>query len=439
MNNKYINETIITDNYLSFIYGIVQLMEGKKVLLLRNTTQMGEMSHQIISRLEADYIKQIGSRWEVAPLCHLELYQRSYNYFFQYRHLVMSFGHSPFHNLCEFYRKMGGELDNGKHDSFFEQMMNDDQAITDFNEKFNMLILRVTAELFQTKNWSLITLDKLLNHSFEQLRPIIKSIVTSIEGSSFLEQFFYHLNTLFHFNTKNSMQKSDYYLLLIQLLSPRYYLDQQRLTDDLILLVEKLGGQFLHSKVVDWESQGIYGLKIQLNSFSGLYTTERVRILDNDPLFKQSYRLHHTKDIYLTYRSSFFYPNGVNYADFIDRNSYGVTSVGEYESVTWFIHFFEDHFEINFILPYNKGTHSTIIKDMLKVFLQEEFRRRFFKLSMVSLISIDALFTPYVSGNQKKVEVRLGEDGFKSSVVDYQGALVGLDYGTLSLLNNLTL
>lgn len=440
MLNKVVDNTIIGDSYISYIKGIVQLLTNKKVLILNPETEVTSKSATFVSGLEIEYLKQLGTRWGVAPLCHLDMYLIQQDYIVQVYDTLIHLSDSSYMNLCELFRKCTHFLDlNQSIDmSFFREK--DADFITDFNEKFQILIMRLSVDLLSSESWQVIKDEKFFALLFEDLRPFVKQF-TSGGNKEFLDSFYLLLGSAFHKNICYEKLGSENLLLLIHLLSPRFKLDEKKLLLDLQLLFRKLGGREFYSKITDWDFCDKDLMTIQLDCFEGLCKTEKLEVMDNDPFSKQSYGLEKIDKFYTKYKSTFSYPTTELSVIWNEKLFYGISTKGSRGILLWEIVFKDSHFEISFLLPYVKGTHSEKIRNTLKQFIQNMFVEQFFELSLTSLNTINMIFDPQLDRYSSEVSVVAFCNGQKrrSPNINYSGSFRGHKFGNISLLKSLSL
>ena len=439
MISELMDETIIGEGYLPYIRGIVRLLADDKVILLNSDSNIYFDSVEHISSLDVEYFKQLGSRWGITPLCHLDLYIQQQDYKLQIDDTLLYLSDSPYMNLYELFRKFLSFADNypAELDEYFVDR--DSEFIADFNDKFSIMLLRLSADIMITEHWSSLPNNFFLSTVFEDLRPLVKVFYS--QNSERLNDLFLLQGSICHKNICDEKTEMEKLLSLVHLLSPRYILDVKRLIGDLQKLYLQLGGQELFSKICDWDFSRKNIVTMQLDCFAGICNSRKVLVMDDDPLFKQQYVLKKNIDYYVKYCATFSYPSGVPIEDWQGAMQYGLWQKSLKESLFWDVIFHSDYFEIKFLLQYIKGTHAEQTRTLLKEFIKRVFVEQFFSLSFVCLNRMSTQFYPYLDSTNEKITVvaNMHNREVKNSTLSYAGPYAGQRFGTFSLLKSLSL
>lgn len=264
MLNKEYNSSIVGLNYVSLIKGITELKADKSTLVIDSDKYLyANMWYLNLGELDKMSLIELGKRYDISPLKQFGKYLVPTNTLLHLDHIFIEFSDSPYASLKELARKFPASFSE-----FFQSKMLDVDS-EDFNQKIHSLVNSLA------KN-SLIHLDEknLINYFLES-DPLIVDVFKRFslfmnEEGDLIKELHYALQVMFQTNFSSSVTEVGSMYLLLSLIAPRYNVDEQRLTNDLLFEYRKLGGDIKSSTIEDWGIQDKELKYILLSSVDGL-------------------------------------------------------------------------------------------------------------------------------------------------------------------------
>ncbi|MEI8348487.1 MAG: hypothetical protein WCG27_13545, partial [Pseudomonadota bacterium] len=290
MLNKNVDMAIIGRSYLSFLYSLELLEKGKKVLLLDDDRMaFGNTYTNSLGQLEKDYLQLWGEEKGIAPLCNIDQYLKKKILTFVVGDKRLWLGDSPSANLTEITRKFFLKL-NGDN-QLASELIYHPQFLKNLDENFFQYCRGLADGLNPNKKLKLETLfTEKRTEELTMIHQFFKHIIGRPEPLGVDQNQYWTLKTLFfmaqgHFQKKLSLQiaDSEFFHLLLTLLSPRYELDHEKLMADLMSLFQARGGQFKQTRVREWLFYDQRPWSMELASYEGIIHPKEISLLGSNP------------------------------------------------------------------------------------------------------------------------------------------------------------
>jgi hypothetical protein len=262
LNNRY-DTVVVGKNYISLIFSIITARKKKSVLVIDEPdVTLGNKWYLNIGTLEKSLLESFGEHYHISVLEQLDQYLSPINTIICLNEKLIELGSSPFSNIRELARKIP-ELFTVQ---FIEALSELDSESFDREciGHFSRLANKVMDKGNITENMMKIS-DSDLHQVYQNFQDIINNTDDLMtEQLHFVLQVLYQ--TIFS-NSKNNLETS---YLLSAILSPRFTVNESKLSDDLVFLFKKMGGDIKSTRIQDWE---IYRDKLSyilLESFEGV-------------------------------------------------------------------------------------------------------------------------------------------------------------------------
>ncbi len=278
MINKNFDHVIIGKNYLSLLYALELMKNGKSILLIDDgKTQLGEDFESSLSQVELNFIEI----WlEDLGLKHLAQLLRNdpqfstvkqYRFIFGGRHLIL--GENPSRNFVEIVRKLNNCF-NIKSELIDDSSFNAD----DFDSSFVALCRRLSQVCYHFRGVENFSPDEFLSHYPRPLKEAFIGLVKSwheiehqnLVSSASLRSFYYGSRAFFHQLLENQISDGDLFYLFLSLLSSRYQINTTDLSNLLLNEFAKQGGSFKRTTVREWLFEKSRPWAMELSSYEGI-------------------------------------------------------------------------------------------------------------------------------------------------------------------------
>jgi len=264
---KDFENALLGKSYLSFALGLGFLEKNQRVLLIDDErVQYGKNFLGDIGENEKEILKVWGQVFGIEHFINIDNYLVNRPYYFHFLKRKLKLGGLPHLNYLELQRKLP-EFFNLKNIS------------KSFDENLLAYVARISNQIFNYK-----TLNNLSLQDFEKTLPkevlAIAQVFMDYDNKSLLKRNITLMSKYyFHHEFSDHGSKIDIYNLIIHLLSPRYELDIDRLTEDMRILYCSRGGSYKKSSIESWQLDQGKLFHIQLSSFEGVMNPKRVYYL----------------------------------------------------------------------------------------------------------------------------------------------------------------
>lgn len=263
LNRKY-NIAIIGLNYVSLMKGIKHLQKGETVLIIDNEKYRFANNWCFnVGLLERFHCSSLGINHNIDSLKNFGRYLLPTNTFLNIDKIFVEASDSHYSSLKEIARKFPESFSK-----LFNEKLKDIDS-EDFDERFTRLLSEIGSRSHrEIKSEELLNyilnFDPLLTEIFNRFDEFVRE-----NGEHNLELQF-ALQVLYQTRFSNSIDKLESIYLLLSFISPRYRVDHEALTRDLLFEFNKLGGDIKHTFVEDWGVENERLRYILLASVDGL-------------------------------------------------------------------------------------------------------------------------------------------------------------------------
>jgi hypothetical protein len=240
---------LVGKHYLSALLGLRLLKSGKKVIIIDDGTKVSHRWSRHWSYLEKKIITDIGEELKITELIHIEKYLSPMSLILCLNDTFVEIDNSPFSNLRELARKMPASfssdfismLDKISPEDFDLEIKKWLDHIAQFGRKHGFENLKN----FNDKEWD----------AYKEINNIIDYFFNSIGkfSSELTEQIYFVLKVLYQSSFDNNFAFGETVYLFAKLISPAFYLDAEKLNQDLINKFLNYGGIVEESKIAKFD------------------------------------------------------------------------------------------------------------------------------------------------------------------------------------------
>ena len=272
MLNKDYHQLILGKNYISLIFGILEQNQNKQSLIVNNEQVSQTSIWQVnIGELERKLLVHIGQENRIDGLINLDNYIERTNNLIYLNDTCIELSGSPYLNLKEMMRKFPVSFLN-IFKEFFENV-----SETDFNTEFSEFedyLMTLSGrprfdKIIKSKTYSIIS-DCLKNYL---------SFLVAEEGYS--KQLNHILQIIFQVRFSSHLSQDDCLYLFLSLLSPRYVINEKKLSSELLFQFRKLGGDIKNTNIKNWGINNSSLKHVLLNSIDGVIGLESAKIFSS--------------------------------------------------------------------------------------------------------------------------------------------------------------
>lgn len=369
MKSDFVETLMLGSDYIATIAGILFYQKKNATALLGHYNFYQDLSFlSQLTALELNYLKHLGEKYQIEPLQKVEHYAINAPYFFHTDQYDLLLGRKIGDNLLECARKIP-ELFNVEEilaSPPIELEKQHERYIHDFSLK----LLQVPVS-----KWGEDFFKDELNH-FDFIKKITN--VKNWRSDDFQKTMRLLVGVYENFIPKR-LDKLYCYFHFLNMISPFYLLDVERLNRDLLDVYQEMGGLFLEDDVDDFFIKGkkIKGVKLsELNrtfhfeTLYGIGTPKRSLNIEAS-MPKNAY---FSVDFIFNNRSA-FPEKGLGYFHYYSREKWLGTSIQRL-----FIQYFPNKVLASFIIaPKLEESFGSSLIDHLQQELEFAFRRIGFK------------------------------------------------------------
>lgn len=265
MLNSHYHNIIVGKNYISLIVAIVKARTSSVLLIDEPRVILGRGWYQNVGATEKHLLELIGKKHEIESLSYLDSYLTPINTIIYLNDKIIELGSSPYDNIRELMRKVP--------DLFNTNLITDFLKLNhqEFDRECFELFRRLAEKVYLEGNTIQNCVDAIKSEAY------LKNIYSSVQEhfvkgkhNPMGKQLQFVLQVLFQTFFSNSGGGAEAIYLFTSVLSPRFQIDEKKLSDDLIFHLRSLGGDTKATNIQNWETHHKELKYILLSSYEGL-------------------------------------------------------------------------------------------------------------------------------------------------------------------------
>ncbi len=274
----------IGHNYLSYIYALDLLRQGKDVALIHDhRLNYGDLYLGSIGQLEKNFLQQWGTDNKIGPFINLDNYLTKSPYTVILGQKRIRLGDESCRNYLELARKLPFCFLSGKS---IKKQFSRQNYMASFDNAFDELCWGVTQQFYKAEKEQKIQLSELFEQCPEMILQIYHDFSNTINTEIDMDPadiwsmrtFLYMLRGYHQVKLSFKYTQLQLFHLLLSLLSPNYKVDTCRLMEDLHQEFIKEGGKYKVTCLDDWRFHHSRPWRVQLNSFEGILKPRKIAL-----------------------------------------------------------------------------------------------------------------------------------------------------------------
>ncbi|MBL7665329.1 MAG: hypothetical protein JNM93_09355 [Bacteriovoracaceae bacterium] len=282
MLKSHFDTVVIGKNYLSFILSLLHMRSNSSFLMIDDErVKFGENWQTQFGEMEKQTLELIGHEFNIQPLKQIQAYLQPTSFSLSLNQTIIELGNGAFENLREIARKIP--------DCFSKNILGlfEDKNHKEFNRQFELSLTQLTRTVFNLKNLSYFE----ESHLDKSVSSLLKMVLTDFlnhyheksENSQQLltKQFIFALQGKFQSIFSDNLSDLELKYLILQVLSPRYVLNEAKLVEDLQALYISQNGLIKKTTIQYWQFYQKKLSSVLLSSYEGVIHTDKTFYIGN--------------------------------------------------------------------------------------------------------------------------------------------------------------
>lgn len=306
MFDKNIDVVLAGNSYLAFILSNELAKRNKSSLLIDDSRiGHGQLLSGFLSELEISFLEAWGEVFDLSPLKNIKDYVTISPYTIVINGKRVRVGDRPSRNLMEIGRKLKLNNDNNTRGRFFKDLNISKDGLDGFNDEFFKFCSFAGKEILKND----MSNDDIKNLLFENSPANILSLYTAISEADFGESglaidesllFNYILSGIYHQKLTFEYDELELFHLIVSVISPRYVLDVNKISKDILSHTLDLGGSYKKTDIIDCSCFNNKAWALQLESYEGVVLPDEI-FLFTESLKNYPFEFKDKKNYYNSY------------------------------------------------------------------------------------------------------------------------------------------
>lgn len=450
--DKHFDNVLMGKSSLSCLLALGLLKANQRILVIDDERlSYGSLYSQNLGELEKEFLSIMAEDEDITPLKEINNYLQPAPQRFIVNERQIFLGRRPWQNFVELNRKFP-EIFNQRGLTEVENILSSSAAKDEFDELVYSTSHRIAASAVRVDGVEQLNFTLFLNQCPELLKNLFEVFSQEL---SFFEQsedpshrttrgLLYVFRSFYQQQMGGEFDQIELFHLFMSILSPRYQLDDSVLTNDLLDLCLRRGGQFKCTTVREWKFHKQAPWSIELASFDGIIHPQRISFFGGG-LEKTPFRAESDIGQYRGLQMSWRFES-----EFLKRfvgERFVVTEVEKLGTdVPWVLCDFNE-LGVDFVIPvaYEKGFKTSFIKQGLRRRLKTLLKRWIEDIEEVLIdesLDLDSEVWPHTSQflskkvnlNKRLLDISTPGRPVRLNRVYYYGPL---NQGQLGLLSGL--